>query len=220
VDKRFLMILTVIVVVIGGLLIFTRHKAQAPSSSNIGQASDHTEGNNQKNVVLLEYGDFECSACALFHPIVKQVVNKYFDDIQFVFKEFPLDSIHQNARAAARAAEAASLQGQFWKMHDMLYENQDSWVGSSQPLSIFKTFASAIGLDINKFETDFGSEAVNATINADASEGQAKNIDGTPTYFLNGQKLENGQLQTVDAFSAKIEAAIQSASATPSPNSN
>lgn len=209
-DKRFLVVLAVIVVAIGGLFVFTRDKAQAPGSSD-SQSSNHTLGNNAKQVELLEFGDFQCPACAAFHAIVKQVVSKYSNDILYTFKHFPLESIHPNARAAARAAEAAGLQGKFFEMHDLLYENQDTWSGSSQPLPIFKSFASTIGLDLNKFEADFASETVNSTINADSAEGKAKNIDGTPTYFLNGEKLNNNEISNVDAFSAKIEAAIKAA---------
>jgi protein-disulfide isomerase len=212
VDRRFLIVLAVLILGLGGLFIFTRNKASAPSNNTVSTVSNHVEGLNTKKVELLVYGDFECSACAAFHPIEKQVVNKYFNDISYTFRHFPLDNIHPNARAASRAAEAAGLQGKFFEMHDMLYENQDSWLSLSQPLTAFKTFATTLGLDVNRFETDFASETVNSTINADKKEGESRGIDGTPTFFLNGEKLNNADISTVDGFSAKIEAAIQAAS--------
>lgn len=212
-DKRFIVILVILVVGLGGLFIFTRNKASAPGSNNdtntTASVSNHTKGNTASKVNLTVYGDFECSACEQFFPIEKQVVDKYINDITFTFRHFPLDSIHKNARAAARAAEAAGNQGKFFEMHDLLYQNQSSWLGQSDPLTVFTQMATGLKLDINKFKTDFASEAVNATINADYKEGTSKKVEGTPTYFLNGQELKLEEIQTVEQFSAKIDAAIK-----------
>jgi protein-disulfide isomerase len=210
-DRRFIIVLAIVIIGLGGLFVFTRNKAQAPGSETVTAVSNHTEGNTASGVKLLVYGDFQCSACVAFYPIEKQVVDKYIDKISFTFREFPLDSIHPNARASARAAEAAGLQGKFFEMHNMLYENQDSWLNSTSPLTVFEKFATMLGLDANKFKTDFSSEAVNSTINADYKEGTQRGVSGTPSYYLNDKLLNNEEIQTVEKFSAKIDEAIQSA---------
>lgn len=213
-DKRFLIVLTVVILGLAGLFIFTRNKANAPSAgggtSSASTTSNHTEGGNAKKVSLIVYGDFQCPACEQMYPIEKQVVQKYYNDISFTFRHFPLDSIHPNARAASRAAEAAGLQGKFFEMHNSLYENQSLWVSQSDPLPSFVQLATALNLNIDKFKTDFASEAVNSTINADLNQGKKDSIEGTPTYILNGQKLNNQDISSVDKFSAKIDEAIKS----------
>jgi protein-disulfide isomerase len=206
-DKRFIIILIVVILGLGGLFIFNHNRAKAPGNQ-VG-VSNHTEGNNTKHVALLVYGDFQCSACKAFFPIEKQVVEKYFNDISFTFRHFPLDSVHPNARAASRAAEAAGLQGKFFEMHDMLYENQESWLNQSSPQAVFDSFAKVLNLDVTKFQADFSSQLVNDTINADFREGTDKGINGTPTYILNGQTLNNEDISSVEKFSAKIDEAIK-----------
>lgn len=212
-DKRFIVILVVLVIGLGSLFLFTRNKATAPGtdSTTATSVSNHTKGNNAKNVSLLVYGDFECSACEKFFPVEKRVIDKYINDITFTFRHFPLDTIHQNARAASRAAEAAGKQNKFFEMHDMLYQNQSSWLGLSDPIPSFTKLAAALNLNIEQFKTDYASEAVNSTINADKKEGESKNVGGTPTYYLNGKELKLEDIQTIEQFSAKIDAAIKAA---------
>ena len=206
-DKRFLAVLIIIILALGGLFIYTR--SQNDSVDTTAGISNHVRYPDASGVTLMVYGDFQCSACKPFYYLEKQVFENFPGQITFIFRHFPLDSIHPNARAASRAAEAASLQGQFFEMHDMLYENQDSWSNANQSQAIFESYASALGLDLAKFKTDFASEAVNDTINADKQEGERQGVEGTPAYFLNGEKLDNSDINTVEAFSAKIEAALQ-----------
>jgi len=214
-DRRFIIILAVVVLGLGGIFFVGKIKSNSANSganTTIGSTSNHTTGGNAKNVSLLVYGDFQCPVCGQFHPIEKKVVDTYKDDILFTFRHFPLDSIHPNARAGSRAAEAAGLQGKFFEMHDLLYENQSTWSQSTNPLSFFTTYATQLGLDVDKFKADFTSETVNNTINADLKEGNQKGVTGTPTYYLNGKKLENGDISSYEKFSAIIEEAIKNAS--------
>lgn len=213
-DKRFIIILIVVVLGLGGIFFIGKHKSNSSSTTNntVGTTSSHTKGGNAKNVSLLVYGDFQCPVCGQFYPIEKQVLTTYQDDISFTFRHFPLDSIHPNARAGSRAAEAAGKQGKFFEMHDLLYENQSAWTSSSNPLSIFTNYATQLGLNIEQFKTDFASETVNNTINADLKEGNDKGVSGTPTYYLNGKKLDNGDINTYEKFSAVIAEAIKSSS--------
>ena len=125
-DKRFLAIIGVIVVVFGGILLFGGNKGgNGSGGSSSAKPTNHVEGDTSSKVTLVEYGDFECPICGEYYPTVKQVEQKYASTVKFQFRNLPLSSVHPNAFAGARAAEAAANQGQFWGMHDLLYENQD-----------------------------------------------------------------------------------------------
>jgi protein-disulfide isomerase len=211
-DKRFIGILVGVAAVLVGVFIITNHKQAAAPAGPAAQLSNHVEGQGKTGVKLIEYGDYECPACYQYYPIVKQVAAKYDAQIYFQFRNFPLTSLHKNAFAGARAAEAASLQGKFWQMHDTLYDNQDpsgasGWVASDDPLSYFTQFATSLGLNITKFKTDYASSYVNDVINKDEAEAFSLNFSGTPSFVLNGQPITN-PAPTVDAFSKIIDKAI------------
>lgn len=206
-SKVFWAIIAIVLVVFGGILLFKGNKANAPSTSSAAKPTQHVEGKDTSGVVLVEYGDYQCPFCGQYYPIVKEVQQKYNDQITFQFRNLPLLQIHQNAFAAARAAEAASLQGKFWEMHDILYTNQDAWSTNSNPLSVFTQYATQIGVkDIDKFKKDFASSAVNDTINADIQEFNKTGQElSTPTFFLDGKKITP---KSVDEFSKLIDTAI------------
>jgi protein-disulfide isomerase len=164
--KQFWAVLVVIVVALGGLYLLTGKKADAPSASNT-PPTRHIEGKGASGVTLQEYGDYQCPACSQFYVAVKQVVDKYHDQIYFQFSNLPLPQLHQNAYSSARAAEAAGLQGKYFEMHDLLYTNQMEWSQSSNALAIFTGYASRIGLNLDQFKQDFSSAKVNNAINAD-----------------------------------------------------
>lgn len=208
-NKRAVGIILAVIVVIGGFLFLTKPKPKATTPGGESSAvSKHIEGKGAKNVTLVEYGDFQCPACGAYYPIVKSLVDKYQADIFFQFRNNPLESLHQNARAGSRAAEAASIQGKFWEMHDALYENQKSWEGSSDPLTLFTQYANQVGVkDITKFTADYKSTVVNSVINADLQSGQKYSITGTPTFILDGKKLETNP-NSVVAFNKLIDDAI------------
>ncbi|HSX53127.1 MAG TPA: thioredoxin domain-containing protein [Patescibacteria group bacterium] len=190
-SKQFLLIVAVIVVGLIALFTFTKPKNTTSGTNSNGQTSKHIQGKGAKNVTLQEYGDYQCPFCGAFYPVVKQVAAQYNNDIFFQFSNLPLFQIHNNAIAGARAAEAASLQGKFWEMHDMLYENQSEstgWVVSSTPLTFFTSFAQQLGLDTNKFTQDYSSSAVNDTIQADlAAFKKTGQQEATPSFFIDGK---------------------------------
>ncbi len=217
-DKRFLAILGVIILAFLGIFFMDNRNKTTEASG----ATNHVTGNLQSKVVLVEYGDYQCSACRSFYPVTKQIKEKYTDRIKFQFRNLALSSIHPNAFAGARAAEAADLQGKFWEMHDLLYENQDptarsGWVASKDPLNdFFVTYAKRLNLNVTKFKTDFASSKVNNRINADDSAFRAtKEQLSTPTYFLNGKKVDNSKLldsnsqPNLDAFSKVLDDALK-----------
>jgi protein-disulfide isomerase len=214
-DKRFLGILAAIVIIFGGIFIITQRSSGSggSSSSSSGQTTHHVQGKNQKHVTLQEYGDYECPICEAYYLPLKQAAAQLNDEIQFQFSNLPLIAIHQNAFAAARAAEAASAQGKFWQMHDKLYESQNEWVSSPNPQSFFNTYAQQIGLDINKFKQDYASSQVNDAINADLNAfNKTGKEKATPTLFLNGAYLPLSGLvdpQTGQPQADKIVATVQ-----------
>jgi protein-disulfide isomerase len=228
-DKRFLGILGAIVIVFIGVFVITQNSNnKSTGSTSASQATNHVEGQNAKGVTLVEYGDYECPICEAYYLPLKQAVSQNLADIHFQFRNLPLTAIHQNAFAAARAAEAAGLQNKFWEMHDKLYENQNAWVNSSTPLDLFSQYAQQIGLNVNQFKTDYASSKVNDAINADlAAFAKTGKDSATPTFFLDGTYLPNTGLidaQTgapnADKISAVIKAEISKKSASSSTSSN
>ena len=198
----------VLVALFVGAIIFSNNKStDSPTTNTTASASSHTKGKGSKGVILLEYGDFQCPACGQYYPLVKQVKEKYGDDITFQFRNFPLVQIHQNAMVASRAAEAAGLQGKFWEMHDILYERQQSWESSSNAPAIMEDYAAELGLNVDKFKTDFASSAVNDTIQADMQAGQQAGVNSTPSFYINGTKVDPLP-QDLAGFSKLIDDAI------------
>lgn len=216
-NKQFIAIVIVVVLGLFGIFYFTKDDAQAPasggntSSSASEEGSNNTIGENKKNVVLLEYGDYQCPACGAYYTVVKQVIEKYKEDIKFQFKNFPLQQIHPNARAASRAAEAAGKQNKFWEMHDLLYEQQSTWKQSTAVNGIFESYAKQLNLNIEQYKKDFASEEVNNIINADFSAGTKAGVNSTPTFFLQGKKIEEAP-QDLEGFSKLIDQAIKESS--------
>jgi protein-disulfide isomerase len=203
-SKGFWAIIGIIVVIFGGVLLFKGDEANAPS--NGAALSNHVQGENAKDVELLEYADFQCPVCGQYYPMLKQVMEKYNADIQFRFRHLPITQIHQNAFAAARAAEAAGLQDKFWEMYDLIFQNQQAWSSSKKAQTIFEGYAQQLGLNMEQFKADFTSQKVNDTINADVKEFNKTGEDvATPTFFLDGKRI---QPRSVEEFNQLIDEAI------------
>lgn len=195
----------VIVLIFGGLVVYS-HVANPPldvskvdtnsiigASAQNGQIADHVYGNANAKVVFVEYGDFQCPSCGSAYPQVKAATEAYKDKVAFIFRNFPLTTIHPNARAAAAAAEAAGLQGKYWEMHNMLYQSQADWesLSGDQRTNIFVGYATQLGLDATKFKTDLASPAVNSKISFDQALAKKINVNATPTFYLNGAQLSS-----------------------------
>jgi protein-disulfide isomerase len=206
--NRFVLIIAACAVLFFGLLIF--NKKDTATTNTAVSPSNHTQGTG--DVLLVEYGDFECPGCGAYYPVLKQVKAKYGDKITFQFRNFPLTSLHPNAMAAHRAAEAADKQGKFWEMHDLLYEGQRTWaaqtgVKADAASTIFEGYAQQLNLNIEQFNADRNGSAVNDIIQADIKAGGELNVSSTPTFILDGTKLEDSR-DTVEYFSEKIDAAL------------
>ncbi|OGZ42011.1 MAG: hypothetical protein A3C80_02200 [Candidatus Ryanbacteria bacterium RIFCSPHIGHO2_02_FULL_45_43] len=165
-------------------------KQNLPLASAVS-ATDWTRGSKTADIVLIEYGDFQCPACAAFYPMMAQLEREFGDDIQVVFRHFPLQQIHANAGIAAQAAEAAGLQGKFWEMHDMLFEHQQEWSNRKDAEDIFMQYAQRIDLDIEGFKRDIDLSSIKKKIEDDYRSGIASGVSGTPTIFLNGNNIRN-----------------------------
>ena len=154
-----------------------------------GAEPPHTLGPDNAPAKLEEFGDFECPPCGLFHPILVQMHKEFGDKLQITFREYPLAPAHQHAIAAASAAEAAGLQGKFWEMHDLLYENQKAWHETFDVRPIFEGYAKQIGLDMNRYQKDLNSDEVAKRITDDGKRAHSMGVKGTPTVFLNGKEV-------------------------------
>ncbi|MEX6686305.1 thioredoxin domain-containing protein [Danxiaibacter flavus] len=147
--------------------------------------NDHVQGNEDASVELVEYGDYECPHCGRAYPIIKNIQEKMGDKLKFVFRNFPLAEIHPNAITAAIATEAAALQGKFWEMHDIVFEHQKS-------LSVERLldYAAELGLDMHRFSKDFSDKQSLAKVEEDFESGIRSGVNGTPSFFINGNKYE------------------------------
>jgi protein-disulfide isomerase len=163
----------------------------ATPSGPVEQGADppHTIGPPNASVMLEEFGDFECPPCSLLHPVLKTMEREFGDRLRVTFREFPLVPTHPHALAAARAAEAAGLQGKFWEMHDLLYETQKVWHNSFDVRPIFEGYATRIGLDLERFRRDSKGEVVERRIFLDGKRAHSLGVKGTPTVFLNGREV-------------------------------
>lgn len=223
----WIIFIAAVVVLLGGLVVWARisnppidlsgieNNSVVAASTQNGNIGDHVKGSDANKVILVEYGDFQCPSCGEAHPGVNTIMEEYNDDVTFIFRNFPLTSIHPNARAAAAAAEAAGLQGKYWEMHDMLYETQDDWsnADAKQRLVIFNNYADSLKLDMEKFKTDFADKPANEKIKFDMALGKSVGTQATPTFFLNGEKLDESTSSelvkgNLDPIKEKIDALI------------
>lgn len=204
-NKQFFAIIILIVGALIGVFALTSNKNDNGGSGDTSaQPSNHVTGNLDSKVTLQEFGDFQCPACKSYYPLVKEVKETYGDRIKFQFSHFPLIQIHPNAFIGSRAAEAAGKQNKFFEMHDLLYENQEAWTQSSNPQPLLEGYAQQLGLNMDQFKSDMSSSGVADTINADVRAAQAIGGNSTPTFAINGKKLEKNP-QSIDEFKKLID---------------
>ena len=153
----------------------------------VSAARDHIRGNREAPVILVEYGDYECPACGLAHGVLPRLLAQSQGRIALVFRNFPLSALHPHAEGAAEAAEAAGVQGRFWEMHDMLFQNQDALDVES-----LIEYAGALALDLVRFADDLDSRRFAARVREDLLSGVRSGVSATPTFFINGQRHDGG----------------------------
>ena len=165
---------------------------------------DHTQGDSEAACTLVEYGDYQCPHCGRAYPIVKRVQKHFGKRLRFVFRNFPLNEIHPQAEAAAETAEFAGTQGKYWEMHDALFENQSRF---SPPF--FEDLAQKFGLDPLALREALVTEKQRAHVRSDFMSGARSGVNGTPTFFINGDR-HDGSWDYQDLVEA-IDAALASA---------
>lgn len=210
---RWILFALACVIMLGGLVLLTKKdavnvenqdasKAVSETATSIG---DHIYGDTSSSVVLIEYGDFQCPGCAGAYPQLKTIKETYKDKIAFIFRNFPLTTVHPNALAASTAAEAAGLQGKFWEMHDALYENQGAWsdIDATKRTDSFAGFAQDIGLDIEQFKSDLSDSKIAAKISRDRAFANKLKVSGTPSLYIGNEKMTDAE--TTDLIQGKGE---------------
>ena len=139
-----------------------------------------------RSLTFKRFVPIQCSYCGAAYPLVKRLLKEHGQDLLFVFRNFPLQDSHPQAMVAALAAEAANKQGKFWGMHDMIYENQDDLSEDS-----LLNFAKTLGLNLDDFNKDWKSETMSSKVEADFESGVRSGVNGTPSFFINGDKLDS-----------------------------
>lgn len=233
-SKKTWIIFAAIVVVLFGVLIISansnkinvsRYQSNSiiPATKDNGETADHVTGNPKSSVILVEYGDYQCPYCGEAFPAVKTVTDTYSSQIAFIFRNFPLTSLHPDALAAAAAAEAAGQQGKYWQMHDLLYENQSAWdsvTAGPQLTSVFTSYAKQLGLNTTQFQTALSSSKTAQKISFDQALGNKLGVNSTPSFYLNGTPLPQSIISDLEQsntkpFESLINADLRAAGITP-----
>lgn len=168
-------------------------------------ANDWLDGDLNAPLVLLEYSDFQCPACAQYQQVLQQLKTNFNDQLAIVFRHFPLTEIHPSSQLAAQAAEAAGVQGKFWAMHDLLFNRQAEWSPLSDPTDTFVKYAQELTLDQVQFTTDLTSAVVKDKIDQQVADALTAQLPGTPSFFLNGAAIKPPAIY--DGFAAILNAA-------------
>ncbi|MGA9995231.1 MAG: thioredoxin domain-containing protein [Pyrinomonadaceae bacterium] len=162
----------------------------APARQDLHMADGaHVTGPESAPILIEEFGDYQCPPCGKLYPDLNKIEDEYKNQARLVFRHFPITARHPNAMPAAQAAEAAGLQGKFWQMHDMLYQNQDAWKDEKDARSVFIKYAQDLGLDAARFQRDLDGPEVARRIADDDKRAQSLQVTGTPTVFINGHQL-------------------------------
>lgn len=207
--RGFWVALAAIVVIMIGAVFVLNDQAEAPSrrveNPHEITAEDHTLGNESAPITVIEYADFQCPACRSSAPLIKEMLTEYEGEVQFVYRHFPLTQIHPQAYDAARAAVAAGKQNAFWEMHDLLFERQGTWSANPQARSLFEDYAAELELDLDQYRQDF--TAASDRVDRDTAIGNQLNVNGTPTFFIDGELIEQTPT-TIEAWRELIDARL------------
>ena len=215
-----LVIAAVLVAAVAGTWILLRSQKSSNSANNAspppsgteapGAEPPHVRGNANAPVTLEEFADFQCPSCGAYYPELKKIESEFGDRLRVIFRERPLVPPHEHALMAAQAAEAAGLQDRFWEMHDKLYETQKTWSEARDLVPLFVDYAKQIGLDTDRFMKDINGEKVASRIFQDGKRAHALNVNGTPTFFVNGKEAKDDQWKP-EGLRAMINQALQEA---------
>jgi len=215
--KRYLPFVIVAAVALAalasGTMLYRAKRLPAPTFARDAVASEvgggesiHVRGHSDAPVTLVEFGDFQCPPCANLADPINQLERDYGSRLRIVFRHLPLVN-HQHAREAALASEAASLQGRFWEMHDLLYREQSVWSKTPDVRVLFSAYAGMLGLNIDRFKKDMESEQAKGRVRSDEEQAMSLGVATTPTVFINGQQVPAAYLNPPGLHTA-IDAVI------------
>lgn len=193
----------IVVLLIGGSVWYGSTSAERYNEGV--EVRSHVKGNPEGEVVLIKYSDFQCPACAAFLPAIDDVLSEFGDSVRFEYRHFPLMQIHPFAEPAARAAEAAGQQGKFYEYHDALFANQAAWGNSVNPSQFFLRFAEELELDMQEFTRHQRSTVLRDKVRSEFEEARAAGFTGTPTFTLNGERMN---ISTYQDFRDQVAAAV------------
>lgn len=186
--KTQILLIAALVVTAGAALYFGLSGNSAPAEP--------------QKVVLIKYSDYQCPACKFYHDINEQLKGEFGDMVEFQYRYFPLDGF-EFSRDAAYSVEAAKRQGKFQEMHNRIFDTQEQW-SKGDAMTYFRSFAEEFGLDMEQFEADIVNPEVMEEVARQRTEGRRRLVNATPTYFINGQKLQ--QLpQGLEQFRSIVE---------------
>lgn len=192
--KIGIIVAAVAIVVISVLGLIKLSGSSSPTSTiNLPPVSktDITKGDPKAKVTLVEYADFQCPACAAYHPLVNQLLTEFDGKIFYVYRMFPLPNIHKNAIISAQAGYAAYKQNKFFDMDDLLYNGQNSWKDLTDPSQTFIDYAKQLKLDGDKFQKDMNSDEAKNYVADSQNQALSAGINATPTFFVNGKQIQN-----------------------------
>jgi protein-disulfide isomerase len=180
------------VLIFGGLVwaIISAPTSIPPANGELTfvDTNDPFIGPENASTVVRLYSDFQCPACRAAEGAVNYAIEKYKDKVKFIWKDFPLMSIHPNARLAANAGRCAQDQGKFWEMKEKLYGGQSSWETTRDPSADFKAYALQLGMNADTFNTCLNNRTNDAKVMASYQEGVRNNVDRTPTVFIDTER--------------------------------
>jgi len=209
----FLIVAAVALATIGsGAMLYRAKRPQLQAipetlSAKSNAESAHVRGNPDAPVTLEEFADFQCPPCGSFAGFGEELLKEYNSRLRIVFRNFPLP-LHEHAREAALAAEAAGLQGHFWEMHDVLYREQANWSKAPNARELFESYAGTIGLNLDQFRKDMDGEKARERVDADHARGDSLGITVTPTLFINNQPVDPRD-KNPEGVRAAINAALE-----------
>ena len=193
------------IIIAAVLISVLRGVVQPTASVDEVVVTDHVKGNPDAPITIVEYSDFQCPACEVQYKSIKEVWAPIKSSVRFVYRHFPLTNIHPHALTAAYYSEAAAMQGKFWEMHDMLFDNQNRWTGVKDIKPVFDGYVKQLGLDTEKFAVDLKSDAVKSKVAADMQSAKKAQASSTPSMYLNGELMTG--VREADKLKAAIRAA-------------
>jgi protein-disulfide isomerase len=236
-----IIVLVLVAAVIGGIALYRNQTPSKPANTDTNQAKKSADdfkafldkappgaqplrfkGDPNAAVTIEEFADLACPTCAGFHQVLKEIEKSYGQKVKVIFRHFPLTKVrgHENAYNAARAAEAAGIQGRFWEMQNMLFTNQKTWqpMSEGEARSTFEGYAKSIGIDVETFKQDAVGQVASARVGDDMKRADAIKVSATPTVILNGRQLTS-EVSDIAALRQLIESELQKAQA-PAPSNS